>query len=83
MTPADRETSFERFKWEIFGDAADDASLRLTPEELDPVLDGDWWGGPDILPPDHPSVFFSVTEQGAELARNPPSELKAHWYGNE
>src|SRR5690242_13522369 len=115
MTPADRETFFERFIWGLFGDAAfedvqgvwdplwalrgdlkqpgmseqerqelvvralrelaragliyffrspphtrrgdaaDDASLRLSPEELDPVLDGDWWRGPDILPPDHPS----------------------------
>ena len=61
-------------------DAADDASLRLRPDELDATLDDDWWRGTEALPVDHPDVWWTVTEHGAELARKPTDEMTASWF---
>lgn len=62
------------------GDAADDESLRLTPEEFDETLSSDWWRGAGDLPPNHPNVWMWATERGLQLAKDPPPEVEKYWH---
>jgi hypothetical protein len=60
-------------------DASDVDSLRLTADQVDATLVGDWWRGLGNLPSDHPNVWWWVTEKGRELADDPPEHVKAYW----
>jgi hypothetical protein len=95
MSELERQALAERALRELHGDgliyfvqvplktnpsnAADDALLQLTPDDVSDTLSSDWWRGPGNLPADHPNVWWSVTAKGAELANNPPAHVKSHW----
>jgi hypothetical protein len=60
-------------------ESGEDASLRLTPEQVDETLRGDWWRGSEGLPEDHPGVWFGPTPAGEAACENPPERIRKLW----
>jgi hypothetical protein len=59
--------------------SGEDESLRLTPEEVDETLRGNWWRGTDGVPQDHPGIWFGPTVAGEAACENPPERIRRLW----
>lgn len=60
--------------------SGEDESLRLTPDEVDKALRGDWWRGREGLPEDNPGVWFGPTPAGEAACENPPEHIRKLWW---
>jgi hypothetical protein len=56
--------------------SGDDKSLRLTADEADATLRGDWWRGREGLPDDHPGIWFGLTLEGEKACENSPEHIR-------